>query len=95
MHAYETLFILKPDLEAEKMEAAIEKFKTLIVNDGGTIVSVEKWGKRRLAYIINDYQEGYYVLINFNANPGAALELERVQKIADEVIRFITIRKDE
>lgn len=95
MHAYETVFIIKPDLETENIEAAVEKFKALIENEKGTVESVEKWGKRRLAYLINDYQEGYYVLMNFTAEAGTVQEMERIFKISDEVIRYITIRKDE
>lgn len=95
MHAYETLFIIKPDLETESIDAAVERFKTLIEDEKGTIESIEKWGKRRLAYLIGDYQEGYYVLMNFTAEAGTVQELERVFKIAEEVIRYLTIRKDE
>lgn len=94
MHAYETLFIIRPDLEAESIDAAVERFKTLIKDENGTVESIEKWGKRRLAYLIGDYQEGYYVLINFTASAGTVQELERIFKISEEVIRYLTTRKD-
>jgi len=66
MRAYETLFILKPDLEEEAITAAIERLTTLIQNNNGTVEQVNRWGKKRLAYEIQDYREGYYTLILFH-----------------------------
>jgi small subunit ribosomal protein S6 len=89
------MFILKPELDEEAVNAAIERFTGIIANHGGVIDSVDKWGKRRLAYEINKIREGVYVLVYFRGEPGAAQELERVLKLSDEVVRQLIIRKDE
>lgn len=95
LRKYETIFVLRPDLEEEKNAEVIEKFKSLIENNGGEITNVEKWGKRRLAYEINDYREGFYVIVRFNAEPAVASELDRVYKISDEILRHMIVREDE
>ena len=92
---YETIFILRPDLDEEKTGEAIEKFKSLIDNNGGEITSLDKWGKRRLAYEINHIREGFYVVSKFKSESAAASELDRVFKISDDVMRHIIVREDE
>ncbi len=89
---YETLFIIDATLTDEEIEATVEKFKKMI-SDNGEITNVDVWGKRRLAYPINDMPEGYYVLINFTAKPEFPKELERVFKISGQVIRDLVIKK--
>ncbi|MCL5057527.1 MAG: 30S ribosomal protein S6 [Actinobacteria bacterium] len=95
MRKYETVFIIRPDLEEEKTNEAVEKFKTLIEKNGGEIASIDKWGKRRLAYEIEGAKEGVYVVSRFNAESAAASELDRVFKISDEIIRHLIVREDE
>jgi len=95
MRNYEVMFILKPDLEEEVIAKFIDRYSAIITDGGGELVSVDKWGKRRLAYEINDLQEGYYVLITFKSEPAVVAELDRVMKIADEMMRFMIINKDE
>lgn len=95
MRKYETVFVLRPDLEEDKNAEVIEKFKSLIENNGGELTNVEKWGKRRLAYEINDYREGFYVIAKFNGKPTVANELDRVYKITDEILRHMIVREDE
>jgi small subunit ribosomal protein S6 len=95
MRNYEILYIVKPDLEEEQVTAVMERFNDLITNNGGEVVSTDKWGKRRLAYEIKDYREGIYVLVNFKGEPATSQELDRVMKIADEILRFMIIRKEE
>ena len=73
----------------------IEKYKSLIENNGGELATVDKWGKRRLAYEIGDVNEGFYVVSKFNAEPKAANELDRVFKISDDILRHIIVREDE
>lgn len=92
---YELMFIIRPDLEEEATEAVVEKFTGLVEKQGGELVKVDKWGKRRLAYEINKIREGFYVLVYFKGNAEVAAELERVLKISDEVIRHMVIRKEE
>lgn len=94
MRAYELLFIIRPDLDEEATNAVVDKFTNLIGNNGGEVTSVNKWGKRRLAYEIEGYRDGFYTLVNFNGEPATAQELERVMKIADETMRYLVVRKD-
>ncbi|MDO4799118.1 MAG: 30S ribosomal protein S6 [Bacillota bacterium] len=94
MRNYETIFVLKPNLEEEARNEMIEKFKSIIA-DAGEVESVEEWGIRRLAYEIDKIREGYYVLVRFRSNPELPKELERNYKIADEVMRYIVINLDE
>ena len=94
MRKYETIFILHPSLDEEACKAAIEKFKGVIENGGGTIENVDVWGKRKLAYEINKVNEGYYTLINFEANPELPKELDRVFRITDGVIRHIIVKNE-
>ena len=68
MRKYETIFILHPSLDEEAVKANIEKFKGVIENGGGTVENVDFWGKRKLAYEIAKVNEGFYTLINFEAN---------------------------
>lgn len=94
MRKYETIFVLKPNLEEARKNELIEKFTSIIAADG-EIVKVDEWGQRRLAYEIEKLREGYYVFVDFKANPTLPLELERNFKIADEVIRFIVVNREE
>ena len=93
INKYETIFVLDAALEEEKITALSEKFQKLIA-DNGTVESVDVWGKRKLAYPIDFKTEGYYVLVNFAANPEFPKELERIYGITDGVMRFITVRKE-
>ena len=88
----ETIFILNGTLDEEASGALIEKFKTLI-EQNGTIESFEPWGKRRLAYPIDDVLEGYYTLCTFMSGPDFPQEFERILKITDGILRYLTIRK--
>ncbi|NLT39343.1 MAG: 30S ribosomal protein S6 [Clostridiales bacterium] len=90
---YETVYIIRPDLGEEDTAAIIEKFKTLAA-EHGTVDNIDVWGKRRLAYEINDFTEGYYVLMNVTATPDFPAELDRVFKITDGILRSIIVCKD-
>ncbi|HAP93045.1 MAG TPA: 30S ribosomal protein S6 [Desulfotomaculum sp.] len=92
MVSYESLFILRPDLEEEKISEMMEKFRLLVENNGGEIARLEKWGKRRLAYEIEHLREGLYIILQFRADPAVVKELDRIFKITDEVIRHIIVR---
>ncbi|MCL6612572.1 MAG: 30S ribosomal protein S6 [Peptococcaceae bacterium] len=94
MRKYETVFILRPELDEEKTNEAVEKFKSLVEGNGGEITSLDKWGKRRLAYEIGHVREGFYVVCKFRAEPAVASELDRVFKISDDVMRHIIVRED-
>ena len=95
LNKYESIYIVKPTLEADEIKALVEKFNTLIETEGGKVSETQEWGLRRLAYPIKKKEQGYYVLVNFEAKPESIVELERVYKITDSVMKFITIRKDE
>lgn len=83
---YETLFIVNPTLVDEEITAVVDKFKSLI-EENGTVEKVDEWGKRRLAYPINDLMEGYYALIEFTSAPAFPAELDRKFKIDDSIMR--------
>ena len=92
--SYETLFAVSGNLVEEDAKAVIEKFVTLI-NENGTDVDVNEWGKRRLAYPINYVTEGYYVLVSYKSEPSFPAELDRVFGITEGVLRYMTTVKCE
>jgi small subunit ribosomal protein S6 len=86
--------VFNTKLGEEAIQALVEKFKTLI-QQNGTINNIDVWGKRRLAYLIEDEAEGYYVLVDFTSKPDFPAELDRVYKITDGVLRsLITVKQD-
>jgi len=93
MNRYETVFILSPELDEENIKGHVEKFKNLI-ETSATIENVDEWGKRKLAYPIKKFNEGYYALVNFSAEPTFIHELERIYKITDGVIKYLVLKKD-
>ena len=90
IHSYKTMFIINPQLSEEETKAIVEKFKTLIEEHAAEVSAVNEWGKRRLAYPINDLNEGYYVLISFKSGAEFVAELERVFNITDGIMRSMT-----
>lgn len=90
---YELMYIVNPELDEESFKAVTERVSNLI-ETAGSIDNVDVWGKRKLAYEINDRKEGYYVLVNFKSGPDFPKELERVLKISDDVMRYLVIRTD-
>ena len=92
--SYETLFVIKPDLGDEVTAAVVNKFTTLITDSGGTVESVNTWGKRRLAYPIDKFVEGYYVLVYFKSESALPLELNRVFGITDDILRYLVVRSN-
>ncbi len=85
---YEILYIINPTLDEEGIKAIVEKFKAMVEAEG-TLTSIEEWGKRRLAYPINDLNEGYYVLMTCEAKPELPAEIDRVMKITENVMRSL------
>ena len=94
MAKYETMLVTSSALDEEASAALIGKFKSLI-EANGTIDSVDEWGKKRLAYPINDQTEGVYTVIKFTSNPDFPAELDRVYKITEGVLRSIIIAEEE
>ena len=91
---YEVVYILDPAMGEEAIAAMVEKFKTM-AEARGTVAEVDEWGKRRLAYLIDDLAEGYYVLMNFEAKPEFPAELDRVMKITDGIMRCLITTVEE
>ena len=90
---YETIFIINPELGEEKINEIVEKFKNLI-SANGELTNVDVWGKKRLAYEIEDLTEGYYVFMEFTSVSSFPQELERIYKITDGIIRDIIVKQD-
>lgn len=95
MRKYETIFVLKSNLDEARRIELIERFTGVIASEGGEVTEVNEWGNRKLAYEIEKQTEGYYVLVNFNAPADLPKELERHYKIADEVLRYIVVNLEE
>jgi small subunit ribosomal protein S6 len=95
MRIYEELFIVKPDAPEEEIDQFIEQMKSVITAASGSVDKAEKWGKRRLAYRVDKYREGVYVLFQFNAAPETVKEFERRLRVSDLVIKFLTVRIDQ
>lgn len=96
MNPYEVMFIIDSTAEAEEaVDGYIERFGSLIVQNGGQVTGVDKWGKRRFAYEINGRTEGYYVVLTFKATREVVAELTRVMRLTDHVVRHLVVRRDE
>lgn len=93
MNKYESVVIIDPSVEEEKVKELSEKF-TELINHDGKVENVENHGKKKLAYEVKKNKEGYYVVFNFEASPNLIAELERNYRIMDEVIKFITVKVD-
>ncbi len=95
MRRYELMLLLRPDLEDDKLQAAVEKVTRAIVNGGGSLSKVSPWGKRRLAYDINRHREASYFLIHFDIEPSQVREIERGMLISEEILRhLVTVLED-
>ena len=92
MNKYESVIIINPNVEETALKELIEKFQNLI-NTDGKVEKVNELGKKKLAYEVKKNKEGYYVVYDFDANPGLIAELERNYRITDEVIKFIVVKK--
>lgn len=91
MKNYETIFISKADLTVEKIQSLIEKISS-VIKQNGEIISVNDWGKRRLAYTISGYKEGNYVYIEFKADTKVIKELDKVYRFTEDILRFLTVK---
>ena len=95
MKAYELLFFVDPSLDPETRLAVMKRIDTTIAEGAGKVDSVDEWGKRRLAYPINDLVEGYYVYMTCEVTPEMPAELDRVFKITDGILRSIIVAVEE
>ncbi|MGA9020710.1 MAG: 30S ribosomal protein S6 [Terracidiphilus sp.] len=92
---YEVMFIVRPDVEDEEVDKLIDGFSTTVKNGGGVVKSVEKMGRRKLAYLVRKFNDGNYMLLTIEASGPVVLELERRLRVTEQVIKFITVRMDE
>lgn len=94
MTEYETIFILQPNLTEEDAEGRIKAFEQVLADHSATLVKSERWGKKRLAYRVGKHWDGYYAFFEFVADHATVLELERRLRIHEDVIKFLSVRKD-
>lgn len=95
MRDYEVLYIVRADLDDDKVQEIIKRVNTLIDKAGGSVERTNIWGKRKLAYEVKHHKEGAYVLQDFQIGPGRIPELEAALKITEEVLRHLVVRKPE
>ena len=94
MRAYEVMVILDPSLEERTVEPSLDKYLNVIRKDGGTVESVDIWGRRRMAYEIKKNQEGIYAVVTLNAEPDTVKELDRQLTLNESILRTKVIRPD-
>lgn len=95
MRIYEELFIVRPDATDEEVDPLVEQFRNVITQAGGSLDKVDKWGIRKLAYKILRHNEGQYILLQFSSKPETVKEIERRLRVADLVLKYLTVRIDE
>lgn len=96
MRKYELLYMVKPDLLDEDYETVVNRYAKMLEDHGAIDMNIDKWGKRKLAYVIDKtYHEGYYVLVTFNADNDTVKELDRLMKIDERIIRHMVTRVGE
>ena len=95
MRRYESLWVVNGDLPDEEVKSAIDKFSKIISSQGGTLVGLDEWGRRKLAYKIQGTIRGYYVIADFAGSSETVKELERNYRIDDRIIRFLTTKKSD
>ncbi len=95
MRKYETFFIMDPDMPDEMTHAADERIKGVVASQGGTVMGYEPWGKNKLAYPIKKRTRGLYVLMEYAGGPALVAELERIMRLDERVLKFITVKLDD
>jgi small subunit ribosomal protein S6 len=95
MKKYEIMYIIRPNMEEEAQKALVERFTNVLTENGAEVTNVKEWGKRRLAYEINDFRDGIYMLVNVNSEAPAVQEFDRLAKISEDIIRHIIVKEQE
>ena len=95
MRRYETIFIASPTLTDEQVDELVRYFEGIVVEQGGELLRTDKWGRKKLAYEVQKFSEGYYTLFELNAGPKLIAELERRFRNHDSVIKYLSVRMDE
>lgn len=94
MQEYELGVVVRPTLNEEAVQVIVEKLKSTVVNQGGTVHSVDFWGKRRLAYPIDKQKEGYYIFLRFSLSPRNVAEVSRVARYTEDILRHILVKEE-
>jgi small subunit ribosomal protein S6 len=92
MRRYETIFIVRPNIAEDEIDAVINKTSSIIEGDGGIIIRIDKWGLKKLAYLIKKESQGYYVYLDYAGIPASVSEIERIFRIDDKVLKYLTIK---
>ena len=95
MRHYEMVYIINPTLEAESLKEVVDKFSDIVNKLKGTVIEVNEWGKRKLAYEVKKFDKGYYILLDFCGLPAVVKELERNLKLDDRILKYLNIKLDE
>jgi small subunit ribosomal protein S6 len=95
MRAYELMYIIRPNIEEEGKKALVERFNEILTSNGAEIIESKEWGKRRLAYEIEDFREGFYQIVKVNADSKAIDEYTRLANISEDIIRHIAVRQED
>ena len=95
MRKYELMYVIRPNIEEDAKKALVERFADILTSNGAEIVESKDWGKRRLAYEVNDFREGFYRIVKVNAGTEAIDEYTRLANISEDIIRFIAVREEE
>ncbi|WP_347548219.1 30S ribosomal protein S6 [Pseudalkalibacillus hwajinpoensis] len=95
MRNYEIMYIIRPNIEEDAQKALVERFNGILTDNGAEINEAKEMGKKRLAYEIENFNSGIYMLLNINSNTEAIEEFSRLMKINDDVLRFMTINLEE
>ena len=96
MRTYEIMYIVRPNIEEDGKKALVERFNGILASEGSEVLEEKDWGKRRLAYEINDFKEGFYNIVRIKTdNNKSTDEFQRLAKINDDIIRYIVIREDQ
>ena len=95
MRKYEFMYIIRPTVDDEAKKAVIDRFNNVLTSNGAEITGTKDWGKRRLAYEINDFREGFYQIVNVQSDAAAVQEFDRLAKISDDIIRHIVVKEEE
>lgn len=94
MRKYEVMYIIRPTVDDEAKKAVIERFNNVLTSNGAEITGTKDWGKRCLAYEINDFREGFYQIVNVQSDAAAVQEFDRLAKISDDIIRHIVVKEE-
>lgn len=96
MRTYEIMYVVRPNIEEDAKKAVVERFNGILASEGSEVLEEKDWSKRRLAYEIEDFKEGFYFIVRIKTdNNRATDEFQRLAKINDDIIRYIVIREDQ